>query len=411
MRPGAMAENHRMNPGSRPPATPATASTTVRLGYAFSSRAQGGGDLDQPLFAVLEAVRDGGSIRRAATTLGRSYRYLWGVLRAWEKELDEPLIVWAQGEAARLTDFGHRLLWAELRARKRLQPHIEALRADLERVVAEARDEREQLLTVCASHDLALPRPREHAAQEVKLSLDMRIQGSIDSVRSLNAGRCLVAGFHVPALNGAAPIFAKALKPLLRPGLHKLIGCSRRTQGLMMRKEHADAVLAVADLPGSRLRFVNRQVGSGTRLLMDHLLHERGLKPRDVAGYESAIEESHVAIAACVAGGIADVGLGAEAAALEFGLHFLPIVAEDYFLACLKPNLEHPAVLRLRELLAGDAWARVLESLPGYSSAHAPGAVLSLTTELPWWRFATPKGRAPAGVADRRASPPLQAMP
>ena len=217
--------------------------------------------------------------------------------------------MWAQGESARLTDFGHRLLWAELRARKRLQPHIEALRADLERVVAEARDEREQLLTVCASHDLALPRLREHAAQRsVKLSLDMRIQGSIDSVRSLNAGRCLVAGFHVPALSGAAPIFAKALKPLLRPGLHKLIGCSRRTQGLMMRKEHADAVLAVGDLPGSRLRFVNRQVGSGTRLLMDHLLHEHGLKPRDVAGYENAIEESHVAVATCVASGIADVG-------------------------------------------------------------------------------------------------------
>jgi putative molybdopterin biosynthesis protein len=130
-----------------------------------------------------------------------------------------------------------------------------------------------------------------------------------------------------------------------------------------------------------------------------------------VAGYENAVEESHVAVAACVASGIADVGLGAEAAALEFGLHFLPIVAEDYFLACLKPNLEHPAVLRLRELLAADAWACVLESLPGYSSARAPGAVLSLTTELPWWRFATPRGRTPAGVAERRAAPLVQTMP
>jgi putative molybdopterin biosynthesis protein len=395
-----MAENHPMNARGKPPATDAAASGAVRLGYAFSLQAQGGADLDQPLFAVLEAVRDSGSIKRAATALGRSYRYVWGALRAWEKELDEPLIVWAQGEAARLTDFGHRLLWAELRARKRLQPHIEALRANLEHVVAEARDQRLQLLTVCASHDLALRRLREHAAQEVALSFDLRIQGSIDSVRSLNAGRCLVAGFHVPALSGAAPVFATVLKPLLRPGLHKLIGCSRRMQGLMMRREHAGAVGTVGDLAGSSLRFVNRQVGSGTRLLMDHLLQDHGLKPRDVAGYENAIEESHVAVATCVASGVADVGPGIEAAALEFGLHFLPLVAEDYFLACLKPNLEHPAVLRLRRLLAGDAWAQVLGSLPGYSGARAPGAVLSLTAELPWWRFMMPKGRA-AGSHER----------
>lgn len=387
-----------------------TPPASVRLGYAFSSQGQRGADLDQPLFAVLEAVRDGGSIRRAATTLGRSYRHVWGALRAWEKELDQPLIVWAQGESARLTDFAHRLLWAELRARKRLQPHIEALRANLEHVVAEARDERVQLLTVCASHDLALPRLREHAAQQADLSLELRIQGSIDSLRSLNAGRCLVAGFHVPALHGAAPLFAKALKPLLRPGLHKLIGCSRRTQGLMVRKEHAGAVRTVADLAGSSLRFVNRQVGSGTRLLMDHLLQAHGLKPRDVPGYDNAIEESHVAVATCVASGIADIGPGVEAAALEFGLHFLPLVAEDYFVACLKPNLAHPAVVRLRELLAGDAWAEVLEALPGYAGARAPGAVLSLTAELPWWRFTTAKGRPPAGGAEGPADPTLQTI-
>jgi putative molybdopterin biosynthesis protein len=130
-----------------------------------------------------------------------------------------------------------------------------------------------------------------------------------------------------------------------------------------------------------------------------------------VAGYENAVEESHVAVATCVASGVADIGAGVEAAALEFGLHFVPLVAEDYFLACLKPNLEHPAVLRLRGLLAGDAWARLLDTLPGYAGARAPGAVLSLTAELPWWRFAKPKGRrTPADVTGQSAGPTLQTI-
>jgi putative molybdopterin biosynthesis protein len=312
--------------------------------------------------------------------------------------------MWSQGQRARLSDFGQRLLWAELRARKRMQPHIEALRAELERLITEARDERLPVLSLCASHDLALPQLREHASLHGGLQIDLRFQGGVDCVRSLNAGRCLVAGFHVPALRGAAPSFAEALKPLLRPGLHKLIGCSRRTQGFMVRREHAGLIRKVTDLGRSRLRFVNRQIGSGTRMLMDHLLHQHGLRSADLPGYESRVEESHVAVAACVASDVADVGLGIEAAALEFGLHFVPIVEEDYFLACLKPNLDHPAVCRLRDLLAGDAWAAVLAALPGYRPAHTPGGVLMMTAALPWWRFSTPKRRGAEAGKQRRAA-------
>lgn len=192
-------------------------------------------------------------------------------------------------------------------------------------------------------------------------------------------------------MQGAAPVFAKALKPMLKPGAHKLIGCSRRAQGLMMRREHADRVRSVADLARSPLRFVNRQVGSGTRLLMDHLLQQNGLRSSDLAGYDSVVEESHVAVASCIVSAVGDVGLGVEAAALEFGLHFVPIVEEDYFLVCLKENLEHPAVLRLRSLLAGDAWKRVIHTLPGYRPAAAPGEVLMMTAALPWWRYTVPK--------------------
>ena len=126
----------------------------LHLRYTFERGEQRGAELGNPLFELLAAVVEAGSIRHAAQTLGTSYRYVWGSLRKWEKTLGEPLIAWSQGRKARPTPFAERLLWAERRARTRMQPHIEALRSDLARVLADARDERYQLLTVRASHDL-----------------------------------------------------------------------------------------------------------------------------------------------------------------------------------------------------------------------------------------------------------------
>jgi molybdate-binding protein len=117
----------------------------------------------------------------------------------------------------------------------------------------------------------------------------------------------------------------------------------------MLRREHAALVRALPDIVRQRLRFVNRQNGSGTRMLVEHLVQEHAMNASELAGLETYTEDTHVAVAACVASGLADVGLGIEAAALEFGLHFVPLVEEDYFLACLRPDLEHPAVLWLRE--------------------------------------------------------------
>lgn len=365
----------------------------LHLRYAFEPGTQRGAALGNPLFDLLTAVLDSGSIRHAAQSLGCSYRYVWGSLRKWEQTLGEPLIVWSQGQRARPTQFAERLLWAERRARTRMQPHIEALRSDLARVLAEARDERHQLLTVRASHDIALPILQRHVAMVADLHMDIGFQGSVEALRALNDRRCLVAGFHVPVLRGAAPVFARVLKPLLKPGLHKLIGCSRRVQGLMVRREHAPVIRTFSDVVRQRLRFVNRQPGSGTRMLVDHLVHEYSIDPSALFGEFGHTEETHVAVALCVASGTADAGVGIEAAALEFGLHFAPLVEENYFLACLKDNLAHAAVQRLCAVLAGAGWEEILAALPGYQPALAPGRVLVMTEALPWWRYTRKKAR------------------
>ncbi len=380
----------------------------VHLQYSFEAKGQRGAALHNPLFDLLQAVHAHGSIQHAAKHLGASYRHIWGALKRWEDTLGEPLITWAQGQPARLTPFADRLLWAEKRARARLTPHIEALRAELERVLADALDGSQHVLTIYASHDLALPMLRDLANQSHGLHIDLRFAGSVDALAALAQGRCLVAGFHVPALPGGSPQFAAAMKPLLKPGLHKLIGCVRRTQGLMVQPGNPLGLQGLADLvpndpmkSGTRApRFINRQSGSGTRLLMDHLLAAQGLVPADIPGWFGPPEDSHLAVAAALASGDADAGPGIEAAAQAFGLGFLPLIEEDYFLVCMKDALDHPAVLKLRAALESRAWEQALLALPGYEPARG-GQVLSLTQALPWWHFRQPKKVADAASLQR----------
>lgn len=372
----------------------------IHLEYRFAPgpARQRGAELANPLVDLLRTLRDTGSISAAARAMGSSYRHTWGALKQWEATLGAPLVVWVKGQNARLTPLAERLLWAETRARTRLTPHIEALRNELERVLALAFDAAHDAITVYASHDLALPLLRDRADAE-GLHIDLRFAGSADALLALAHGRCEVAGFHVPVLRaGKAPSFAHSLKGLLKPGRHKLLACHRRTQGLIVAHGNPREVLGLHDLERPGLRFVNRQPGSGTRLLTEHLLAEAQIDPQRVAGFHGPSEDTHVAVAAAVASGLADVGLGIEAAAAQFNLHFVPLADEDYYLVCLKESLDSAAVQRLRRLLAAPAWAAALDTLAGCVRHEHAGDVLSLTKALPWWHY-----RAPKPVAARNA--------
>ena len=103
----------------------------VRIHFSLGddAREPAGGEL----FGILEAVRAGGSIAAAARTLACSYRHLWGRLRFWEARLGRALIRWDRGRAARLTDFGDKLLWADARIKARLAPELDTLVAGIER--------------------------------------------------------------------------------------------------------------------------------------------------------------------------------------------------------------------------------------------------------------------------------------
>lgn len=373
-----------------PPSNPSTLNIQLRYDLEDGVQRQVGADLRNALFDLLHSLEASGSIKGAAQHLGQSYRHVWGAIRQWEETLGQSLIVWQRGRRAVLTPYSQRLIWAERQARVRMTPHLEALRAELGQVLREAADSRLQFLNVAASHDLGLLRLQELAGERGLLHMKLRFTGSEQALRDLNDGVCELAGFHVPRLERASPVFKAALAPHLKPGEHKLISAHRRVQGWMTRREPPNAQSVAPDgwsrlaLRGTRL--VNRQPGSGTRLLLDHLLADRGLPADQLEGYHTRIEHTHVAVAALIAGGMADIGLGVEAVAQDFGLHFEPLVEEDYYLVCLKDQLDRDPVLRLRQLLAQPSWAHELQRWPG-CVAERPGEVLSLVQALPWWHF------------------------
>lgn len=374
-----------------PPSAPPRRGIHLEYRFAPGDARQRGAELANPLVDLLRTLRDTGSISAAARAMGSSYRHTWGALKQWEETLGAPLVVWIKGQNARLTPLAERLLWAETRARTRLTPHIEALRSELERVLALAFDAAHDAITVYASHDLALPLLRDRADGQ-GLHIDLRFAGSSDALQALAHGRCEVAGFHVPVLaGGKAPSFAHSLKGLLKPGRHKLLACHRRTQGLIAAHGNPREVIGLHDLGRPGIRFVNRQPGSGTRLLTEHLLAEAQIDPQRVAGFHGPNEDTHVAVAAAVASGVADVGMGIEAAAAQFNLHFVPLAQEDYYLVCLKEALDSAAVERLRTLLATPLWAEALATLPGCVPHERAGEVLALTKALPWWHYRSPK--------------------
>jgi putative molybdopterin biosynthesis protein len=370
----------------------------IQLSYEWQAERLSEARIHNDFIELLLAVRTQGSISKAAARLGYSYRHTWGALKRWEATIGQALIVWDQGHAARLTPFADKLLWTERLAQARLAPQIDALRAELERTLSLAFDPQAHVLSLYASHDEALPRLQTHAAQTARLHLDIRFCGSVDAIRALNEGRCALAGFHAREQASADSLFAQAYKPLLKPGLHKIIGFARRTQGLMVAAGNPLRIDSLKRIAHWRLRFVNRSPGAGTRVLLDELLREQGLAAEQLVGYEHG-EPSHSAVALAVASGRADAGLGTEAAARAQGLDFVPLVTEHYHLVCLKSALDQPPVVALRDLLAQPAWHRQVGGLPGYQPL-ACGQVQSLRAVLPWWTF----GRKRTPSADQNAS-------
>jgi putative molybdopterin biosynthesis protein len=138
-----------------------------------------------------------------------------------------------------------------------------------------------------------------------------------------------------------------------------------RDQGLMVAPGNPRAVKGIGDL--TRVHYVNRQRGAGTRVLLDFELGRLGVSPDDVDGYARE-EPTHLAVAAAVAAGRADAGLGIMAAARAFGLDFVPVTQEPYDLVVAAGAMDSPLLAPLWSLLRSDRFQAAVTELGGYST-------------------------------------------
>ena len=192
--------------------------------------------------------------------------------------------------------------------------------------------------------------------------------GSTAGVAALARGEAQLAGMHL--FDAASGTFNRALLPRLAPDADlELVTLAEREQGLIVLPGNPLGLRAAADLARPGLRWAGRQPGSGTHLLLEDLLARAGLRMAQLPP-PARVRSTHLAVAAAVAGGAADVGLGIRAAARALGLGFVPLATERYDLAFRRADMRQPWMGAVLEALAAPALRAELEALGGYDATR-----------------------------------------
>ena len=318
----------------------------------------------------LRTVADTQSITQAALALDVTYRTLWGRLLSFDAALGCKLIGKSRGRGTSLTSKGHAVLAVLEKHGELFAPpakdRVESFVIDL---MQSMRDDAQ--LRLMASHDFAIAqtfaRPSSTAAntkaQSLSNAIHMSSGGSVDCIRTLLRGDTDLAGYHhmTPAQHGGTTQSESSLWANVEHSTDFWsVPVMQREQGLIIAPRLKGKVSSLANLTKDGVRFINRQRGSGTRLLLDSLLADASVASARISGYEHE-EFTHQAVAASIAAEAADVGLGLRAAAAQFKLHFVPLALEIYRLAGRSETQNHP---RVRALIA--AVRAHAAKLPGY---------------------------------------------
>ena len=188
--------------------------------------------------------------------------------------------------------------------------------------------------------------------------------GSMGGIMALRRGECHIAGIHLlDPEDGTYNV--TYLNRYLRNEEMALIHVVERTQGLMVKKGNPKGITSLNDLMREDVRFINRQKGSGTRMLLDYYLNKINIDPALINGYDRE-EYTHLTTASAVLEDSADVSLGILSAANALGLDFIPICGEQYDLAVPVKFLEQGLIDPLLEVIKSEEFAQALERMGGY---------------------------------------------
>ena len=319
-----------------------------------------GARLDPRVLELLRGVERSATLRAAAAEAGLSYRGAWGLLLDANNLVGAPLAEFQRGRGTRLTRFGAALLKGDDRLREAVGPLSERLG------IAPGPDAGGATpLRLVASHDPLLAEFCDRFARPAGLIDETSFRGSEESLAVYSRGGADIAGFHVDRGSDAA-----TLRRYLKPRRDRLVRLANREQGLIVRHGNPKKLRSMADVAHKHARFVNRQKGAGTRTLVDRMLRDAGISPDRVQGYGTE-EYTHLAVAATIATGRADAGLGVRAAAARFDLDFVPLVEERYWLALREQTLATAPAQQLLKALAGKPLSRLARKLAGYDLSGA----------------------------------------
>ena len=227
----------------------------------------------------------------------------------------------------------------------------------------------DRTIVATGSHDLVLDLAASWLRErDPRVTLASSNVGSLGGLTALRDGLCHVAGSHL--LDPDTGEYTLPYLERLLPGRDvAVIRLVHRDQGLIVAPGNPHGMTGIEDVARLGLRYVNRQRGAGTRMLLDHELARRGIEPDAIDGYRRE-EHTHLAVAAAVAAGRADAGLGVLAAARAFGLDFVPVAKEPYDLVLLNDSIEDELLAPLWSLLESEDFRRAVSDLGGYDTAE-----------------------------------------
>jgi len=229
-------------------------------------------------------------------------------------------------------------------------------------------DARNSVLIV-GSHDLALNllvSKLKHRNPEI--NIEVIHAGSLGGLIALQEGRADMAGIHLLDEETGEYNYPY-VKHLLPNREVAIVHLAYRAQGLILPEGNPKQIKGLDDLRRPDVAMVNRQKGSGTRVLLDFKLRELNILPSDIKGYQQEVD-THLAVASSIARGEADVGLGIEAAARGSNVDFLPLFRERYDLVIPTEKHRSKPVLSLLDIIKSEEFGRIVAEIGGYDTSE-----------------------------------------
>ena len=248
--------------------------------------------------------------------------------------------------------------WREERKGKGLGVRTEANNADTGKS-----------LVIAASHDLALNMLVSRLRQKnPEIKIDVTYAGSLGGLIALQEGRADLAGIHL--LDAETGEYNYPYIKHLLPGREvAIVHLAYRIQGLMFAAGNPKRINGIENLRRPDLTLINRQKGSGTRILLDQELRKLGITPSDLNGYTHEVD-THLAVARGIAQGKADVGLGIEAAARACHIDFLPLYRERYDLVIPTENYKNKKLAPLIKVIVSKDFQKAVTEAGGYDTSQ-----------------------------------------